>query len=132
LVVNKAYVSRANKLIQKHCCNYFQGDCVLLDSVCPQLRCETSILCKHALSSIILDNELYSAILGAEPSTTSEGKNKVIQTFKKTCKSCNRNYTSKSRNSQYCPRCSKATKRDKARLRKQKTRTVSCHVYSSN
>ncbi len=47
-------------LIKDNCCNYFQGDCILLDAACPQMSCLTSVLCKYCIDSVIpLDIELY-------------------------------------------------------------------------
>ena len=51
---------RVNALIRRECCNYDNGDCILLDCICPQTITFSHIICKWFRSAVLpLDKGLY-------------------------------------------------------------------------
>jgi predicted RNA-binding Zn-ribbon protein involved in translation (DUF1610 family) len=97
------------------------GNCILLDTTCPQMGCMYSVLCKYFINSILpLDKKLYKELL--------EGAGEETGLYDKVCKMCNKHFTSDKKTEQYCPKCKDKVKREKARLRKQKQREK-CHAF---
>lgn len=90
------------KLVVYECVNYIQGQCILLDKDCPQLK-NRNKLCSYFKESILpMDEYLYLEI-------TKEG-------FFKRCEVCNTLFTSKARNTIYCTECAKKqTRKNKKR-----------------
>lgn len=60
-------LKQANKIkemIKKECANYIDGQCILLDTVCPQMGCMYSVLCKYFINSVLpLDKALHKELL---------------------------------------------------------------------
>ena len=49
-----------NALVRRECCNYDNGDCILLDCTCPQTITYSHIICKWFKTAVLpLDKELY-------------------------------------------------------------------------
>lgn len=117
-------IKQANKvkeLIKKECTNYIDGQCILLDTNCSQMRCMYSVLCKYFINSVLpLDKKLYKELLPDAEETSG--------LYNKVCKYCNKQFTSDKKNEQYCDKCKDKVKKEKARLRKQKQREK-CHAF---
>jgi len=56
--------NKIKELIKKQCANYIDGQCILLDTNCPQMGCMYSVLCKYFINSVLpLDKKLYKELL---------------------------------------------------------------------
>ena len=105
---------RVNALITKTCCNYFEGNCILLDDgdtcVCPQII-SYSVLCKWFRNAVLpADKELYAELYAPED--------------KKRCTVCGAAFASTSNSVKYCPDCRKRTTRRQAAERMRKKRSL--------
>ena len=90
-----------NALVRRECCNYDNGDCILLDCVCPQIITYSHIICKWFKTAVLpLDKELYIELL--KPKNT------------RVCAICGAEFTASSWKFKYCENCRKIV------LRKQK------------
>lgn len=93
----------ANMLIRKICCNYYKGNCLLLDDgdehVCVQ-SISYSVCCKFFRHILLEDKEGLSlkAELFRDKTT-------------KRCTVCNKAFQSKSNNAKYCGDCATAVQR---------------------
>jgi len=104
--------SKVKELIKKECANYMNGNCILLDTNCPQMGCMYSVLCKYFINSVLpLDKELYKELL--------EGAGEETGLYTKQCKLCNKQFTTDKKNVLYCDKC-----KDK---RRKETRRNSYH-----
>ncbi|MDO5396321.1 MAG: cysteine-rich VLP domain-containing protein [bacterium] len=88
---------RCKALIKNQCCNYFDGNCILLDDgepcICPQ-SISYSLNCKWFRTAVLPnDNDLYIRLM--------KPKNR------KKCTVCGNEYTPTGRNSKYCDKCRK-------------------------
>ena len=94
-------IKQANKikeLIKKECANYVGGNCILLDTTCPQMGCIYSVLCKYFINSVLpLDKELYKELL--------EGAGEETGLYTKQCKLCKKQFTTDKKNVLYCDKC---------------------------
>ena len=118
---NFTQANKIKELIKKHCANYIDGQCILLECNCPQMGCMYSVLCKYFINSVLpIDKDLYKELL--------EGAGEETGLYDKVCKMCNKHFTSDKKTEQYCPKCKDKVKREKARLRKQKQREK-CHAF---
>lgn len=104
---------RINKLINKLCCNCFEGNCLLLDYGEPckyvQMIKRTTICCNYFLNAVLpVDKELYSEIMA--------------DTKSKRCKMCQKHFLPNSHNQRFCEACSKIRNRQKATERQRKKR----------
>ena len=106
--MNEAQLRETRKLIKQHCCNYDQGNCLVLDrpfcNVCAQWI-TYSILCKWFRDAVLpnnrgLEQELYPI------------KNGYWR-----CTVCGKQYLPSSPRSKYCPKCSIIQRREKTRKR---------------
>jgi len=117
-------IKQANKikeLIKKECANYVGGDCIVLDTNCPQMGCIYSVLCKYFINSVLpLDKDLYKELLPDAEETSG--------LYNKVCKYCNKQFTSDKKNEQYCPKCKDKVKKEKTKLRVQKHRNK-CNAF---
>jgi len=117
-------IKQANKikeLIKKECVNYMDGNCILLDTTCPQMGCIYSVLCKYFINSVLpLDKELYKELLPDAEETSG--------LYNKVCKYCNKQFTSDKKQEQYCPKCKDKVKKEKTKLRVQKHRNK-CNAF---
>lgn len=65
--------AKVRQLVRKQCCNYWHGNCLLLDDVCIQLLARYGIYCKYFARVVLPDEpELYAEIT-AQQSTTEQG-----------------------------------------------------------
>ncbi|MBP3361728.1 MAG: cysteine-rich VLP protein [Clostridia bacterium] len=84
---------RCKALIKNQCCNFCDGECLLLDCECPQ-TITYSLICKWFKNAVLPNNkELYIKLI------------KPVNT--KRCIICGAEYIPKGRNSKYCRNCGK-------------------------
>lgn len=105
---------RVSTLIKAECCNYQQGNCLLLDdeepTPCPQLV-SGSLSCRWFRDAVLpSDEELYAEIMG--------------QSALKQCSVCGQPFRAISNRAKYCERCRKNERKKQYRESKQKTRAV--------
>ena len=105
---------RAYALIRKTCCNFDNGNCLLLDDgeacPCPQLI-SFSVLCKWFLVAVLpADKELYAELYRAEDM--------------RRCVACGASFASRSNSVKYCPDCRKRVTRKQAAERMRKRREM--------
>lgn len=82
---------RIKALIKNQCCNYDDGDCLLLDCPCPQMI-TYSLICKWSKTAVLPNNkELYIQLI------------KSVNTKK--CDVCGKPFTPKSNRAKYCDKC---------------------------
>jgi len=113
--------NKIKELIKKQCANYIDGQCILLDTNCPQMGCMYSVLCKYFINSVLpLDKELYKELLPDAEETSG--------LYNKQCKICNKQFTSDKKNEQYCDKCKDKVKKEKTKLRVQKHRNK-CNAF---
>ena len=115
-IMDYAQYRKACRLVHE-CCNYDQGNCLLLDRgdgcVCVQ-RISYSLLCRWFQTAVLpLDHELYAVLL-CKPGT-------------KRCCLCDRRFVPRSNRAKYCPSCASRMKQHMARERKRKQRRK-CHA----
>lgn len=89
---------RVNSLIRKECCNYDNGNCILLDDgevgVCPQIITYSHIVCKwFRLAVLPIDKELYIEL--TKPKNTAN------------CIICGKEFVKHSNRAKYCTDCRK-------------------------
>lgn len=99
--INNKQGRKVNQLIKTTCCNYHQGNCLLLDDgearPCPQLI-SRSLSCKWFRDAVLpADKELYAEIFGDE-------------SIKKCCV-CGQPFRAVSNRAKYCERCRKNERR---------------------
>ena len=107
-------VKRVNRLVKKECCNFDNGNCILLDDgeacLCPQLI-SCSLLCRWFSDAVLpLDSELFAEFYAPEE--------------KRRCTVCGAPFASKSNNAKYCPDCRKKITRKQAAERMRKKRSL--------
>lgn len=93
-----------NKLIRRECCNYDNGNCVLLDDgdacVCPQTITYSHIICKWFRKAVLpIDKDLHTEI--------TKPKNL------KRCANCGKNFESNANKTKYCDNCRIIVRRKK-------------------
>lgn len=99
-----AQARKVHSLVRKRCCNYDDGNCLLLDDgydpcPCPQLITR-SLLCKWFREAVLPDDlQAHDEIL--------LGKNA------KSCTACGRRFIPGSNRAKYCPDCAKRVRREK-------------------
>ena len=117
-------IKQANKvkeLIKKHCANYIDGNCILLDTTCPQMGCMYSVLCKYFINSVLpLNKDLHKELLPDAEETSG--------LYNKVCKYCNKQFTSDKKNERYCDKCKDKVKKEKTKIRVQKHRNK-CNAF---
>ena len=107
---------RARRLVHE-CCNYDEGNCLLLDDgepcVCVQ-SISLSLMCRWFRVAVLpLDGELAAALL--------------YRGSRKRCAVCGAAFVPKSNRGKYCPDCAGRMKKIKAAQRKRKQRQK-CHA----
>jgi len=113
--------NKIKELIKKQCANYIDGQCILLDTNCPQMGCMYSVLCKYFINSVLpLDKKLYKELLPDAEETSG--------LYNKVCEYCNKHFTTDKKNEQYCPKCKDKVKKEKTKLRVQKHRNK-CNAF---
>jgi hypothetical protein len=112
-------IKQANKIkemIKKECANYIDGQCILLDTTCPQMNCVYSVLCKYFINSVLpLDKKLYKELL--------ENAGQETGLYDKVCKMCNKHFTSDKKSEQYCDKCKKNARAERNKRYYEKSRT---------
>lgn len=111
--MNEDQLKIARKLIKQHCCNFQQGSCIALDwsfcSICPQWN-SYSLICKWFRTCVMLnDKSFYQEVL-------------YPNVQKHHCEICKKLFFPTGPNSKYCDPCAKEQKREKARIRKARSR----------
>ena len=106
---------RINALIKKLCCNYVDGNCLLLDDgeehSCVQCISRYEIYCNYFKNAVLpADRELFAEIM--QP------------TSKKQCQICKSYFVPEAKNQRYCPDCAAIQKRKKATERQRRKRAV--------
>lgn len=107
-------VKRVHRLVRKECCNFDNGNCILLDDgepcPCPQLI-SCSLLCRWFSDAVLpLDRELFAELYAPEE--------------KRRCIVCGSPFASKSNHAKYCPDCRKKITRKQAAERMRKKRSL--------
>ena len=108
---------RAACRLVHECCNYDNGNCIVLDNgepcVCVQ-SISYSLLCRWFIAAVLpLDRKLEAALLH--------------RADRKRCTECGGYFLPKSNRGKYCPDCAGRMKRTKAAQRKRKQRDK-CHA----
>ena len=104
---------KVNALIKKTCCNYVDGNCILLDDgeecICPQ-RISYSLLCKWFRTAVLpADQKLYAELYKTEDL--------------RRCTVCGASFASSSNSVKYCPDCRRKITRRQAAERMRKRRS---------
>ena len=104
---------KVNALIKKTCCNYIDGNCILLDDgeecICPQ-RISYSLLCKWFRTAVLpADQKLYAELYKTEDL--------------RRCTVCGASFASSSNSVKYCPDCRRKITRRQAAERMRKRRS---------
>lgn len=104
-----------NALIKKLCCNYVDGNCLLLDDgeehSCVQLISKSGIFCNYFKNAVLTaDKQLYTEIMSNE-----KGKKCVI---------CSSYFTPKAKNQRYCLNCAQKQARLKSAERQRRKRAL--------
>ena len=107
-------VKRVHRLVRKECCNFDNGNCILLDDgepcPCPQLI-SCSLLCRWFSDAVLpLDRGLFAELYAPEE--------------KRRCTVCGSPFASKSNHAKYCPDCRKKITRKQAAERMSKKRSL--------
>ena len=101
------------ELVRGECCNCFDDCCIMLDDgeeTCPQLLSISRVCCRYFTTAVLPGNpELYR---------------EIMETGKKHCKQCDKLYTPRSKNQQYCNVCGEMLKKEKARDRQRRFRAA--------
>ena len=116
--MNYQQYRKARKLVRE-CCNYCDGNCLLLDDVeecvCVQ-SISYSLLCRWFKVAVLpLDAALYAEI--------SKSRDEV-----KRCAVCGAVFTPKSNRAKYCPDCAVRMRRKKEAERQRKRYLLSTHL----
>ena len=104
--LNLQSFSSVMTLIKKQCCNYYQGNCLLLDDgdshTCPQRITPSHIICRYFLDAVLpADKTLLRALIS---DTTA-----VMMT----CSLCGSKTERTCRNQKFCPDCAKKKQRQR-------------------
>ena len=111
---------RAACRLVHECCNYDNGNCILLDNgepcVCVQ-SISYSLFCRWFIAAVLpLDKELEAALFH--------------RADRKRCTECGGYFLPKSNRGKYCPDCAGRMKRIRAAQRKRKQRLL-CHALGT-
>lgn len=107
--LNDAQIRRMKKLAQDRCCNYCEGNCLMLDwtycSICPQ-----------AISNHLCCSWFRNAVLPNDPILEAQ----IIGKALKRCTNCGNPFVPGSNRAKYCHACSARRQREAKRLWAQK------------
>jgi len=100
---------KVRALIKKECCNYDNGNCVLLDNKCPQVTAQ-KLMCGWFKKAVLpLDKILEVRVYGER-----------VQSQRK-CVECGKSFLPTNNKSKYCKKClPKVVKRQNAERQRQK------------
>ena len=109
---------RAARRLVHECCNYDNGNCILLDNgepcVCVQ-SISYSLLCRWFIAAVLpLDGKLEAALLH--------------RADRKRCTECGGYFLPKSNRGKYCPDCAARVRRRKEADRQRKRYHLSTHL----
>lgn len=94
------------KLIKRHCCNYCQGNCLLLNDgdthTCPQLITYSHIICKYFLEAVLPTNKALMKSISEQI---------TLETV--TCILCGKKTERTGRNQKFCSGCAKMKQRQR-------------------
>ena len=104
--LNSQSFSSVMTLIKKQCCNYYQGNCLLLDDgdshTCPQRITPSHIICRYFLDSVLpADKTLQRSLIS---NTTA---------VMLTCAFCGSKTEKIGRNQKFCPGCARKKQRQR-------------------
>lgn len=102
--VTDKQLKEMKKNIKSGCCNYDNGQCIVLDCECPQMI-TTSLCCKWYREAVLPDNKLLYADIYKSDDVSK-------------CKMCGNKFVKTGNRQQYCPECAK------------KNRTAKKHQYN--
>ena len=89
-----------NALVHRECCNYDNGDCILLDCIYPQIITYSHIICKWFKTAVLpLDKALYIEL--TKPKNT------------RVCAVCGKTFIKKANKEKYCGQCRLMVRRRK-------------------
>ena len=120
--------SKIRSLVRKCCCNFNQGNCLLLDNgyepcLCPQLITR-SLICKWFREAVLPDDmQTHDEI--------------ILQQNAKICTECGARFIPGSNRARYCPDCAQRVRRAKE-AKRQRERYLSLkaketeEIYSEN
>lgn len=101
--------SRVMSLAKGSCCNYCQGECLLLDGFPCVLETSMHLCCNYFRDCVLpLDKQLHAEL------TEERGAKK--------CAGCGKTFTPGSNKAKYCPECAGKRKREKHMERQRKYR----------
>ena len=104
---------RAVRRLVHRCCNYDEGNCLVLECVCVQ-SISYSLICRWFRAAVLPQDEGLCAAL-------------LYRDQMKPCAICGSSFVPKSNRAKYCPDCALCMKRQKATERKRKQR-LNCHA----
>ncbi len=105
--MNDDQLREARKLIQKRCCNYDNGNCVMMDH-------EYCSVCAQWITYTLNCRWFRNAVLPSDP----ELEGKILKrTARKKCSVCGKPIFSKSNRAKYCPVCAKKIRKQKEAIR---------------
>ena len=111
---------RAACRLVHECCNYDNGNCILLDNGEPCICVQSisySLLCRWFIAAVLpLDKQLEAALFH--------------RVDRKLCTECGGYFLPKSNRGKYCPDCAERMKRIRATQRKRKQRLL-CHALGT-
>ena len=103
--LNSQSFSSVMTLIKKQCCNYYQGNCLLLDDgdthTCPQLITPSHIICRYFLD----------AVLPADKTLLKDLRSESVVMM--VCSLCGKKTERTGRNQKFCPDCAKEKQRQR-------------------
>jgi len=115
--LTSAQSRKVNRLVKSHCCNYCDGNCLLLDDgdthTCVQTNSFSSIMCNF-FARCVLPNDAQLEAEIMQPQNC------------KSCVCCGAAYVPASNRQKYCPSCSDVQERRKDAERKRRKRTMQC------
>ena len=111
---------RAACRLVHECCNYDEGNCLLLDDGEP-------CVCVQSISYSLLCRWFRAAVLPLEPELAAA---LLYRGSRKRCAVCGAAFLPKSNRGKYCPDCAGRMKKQKARERKRRQRGK-CHALGA-
>lgn len=106
-----AQFRRIKTIIKNQCCNYCNGECLLLDCTCPQ-TITYSLICKWFKNAVLPnDKDLYIKLMKPEN--------------RKKCTVCGTEFIPTGRRAKYCDNCRKKIRLQKEAERKRNKRNMS-------
>ena len=105
---------RAVRRLVHRCCNYDEGNCLVLECVCVQ-SISYSLICRWFRAAVLPQDESLCAAL-------------LYQDQMKSCAICGRSFVPKSNRAKYCPGCASVVRRKKEAERQRRRYYISTHL----